>query len=171
MKRFLMILLTVLILTGCGTAEPPAAEESPAPVGTSAAETAEAEDAKPNPVYPETIAEGSYEISVDSSSSMFRVVKCVLTVKDGVMTAKMTMSGQGYGLVYMGTGEEAVLDAEENYIPFELDTEGAKVFTVPVEALDKEIDCAAWSIKKESWYDRVLVFESAMMPEGTITVD
>lgn len=171
MKRFLMILLAALILTGCGAAETPPAEGSPAPVETSALEAAEEEDAKLSPVYPENIAEGSYEISVDSSSSMFRVVKCVLTVKDGAMTAAMTMSGQGYGFVYMGTGEEAALDAEENYIPFETDAEGAKVFTVPVEALDMELDCAAWSIKKEKWYDRVLVFESAMVPENAITAD
>lgn len=171
MKQFLMIFLAALILSGCGAAELPAAEESPAPAVTSEVETAKEEDAKLSPVYPEAIAEGSYEISVDSSSSMFRVVKCVLTVKDGAMTAAMTMSGQGYGFVYMGTGEEAALDAEENYIPFKTDAEGAKVFTVPVEALDMEIDCAAWSIKKEKWYDRVLVFESAMVPENAITAD
>lgn len=171
MKQFLMIFLAVLLLTGCGAAEPPAAQESPAPVETPAEKAAGEEDAERTPVYPGAIAEGSYEISVDSSSSMFRVVKCVLTVKDGAMTAEMTMSGQGYGFVYMGTGEEAALDAEENYIPFELDTEGAKVFTVPVEALDMETDCAAWSIKKEKWYDRVLVFESAMMPEGAVAMD
>ena len=40
----------------------------------------------------------------------------------------------------------------------------AKTFTVPIEALDQETDCAAWSIRKEKWYDRVLVFESAQIP-------
>ncbi len=28
----------------------------------------------------------------------------------------------------------------------------------------RTIDCAAWSIRKEKWYDRVLVFESALIP-------
>jgi hypothetical protein len=41
---------------------------------------------------------------------------------------------------------------------------GAKVFTVSVEALNLELDCAAWSIRKEKWYDRTLVFESAQLP-------
>ena len=28
-----------------------------------------------------------------------------------------------------------------------------------------EIDCAAWSIRKEKWYDRVLIFQSDTLPE------
>ena len=31
------------------------------------------------------------------------------------------------------------------------------VFEIPVEALDKGIECAAYSKKKETWYDRTLV--------------
>lgn len=119
---------------------------------------------KSGPIYAGGIADGTYEIEVDSSSSMFKVVKCELTVENGAMSAVMTLSGQGYGMLYMGTGEEALAAGEDAYIPFELDSEGAKTFTVPVEALDLEVDCAAWSIKKEQWYDRVLVFESDLIP-------
>ena len=36
---------------------------------------------------------------------------------------------------------------------------------MPVEALDQEIDCSAFSKKKEKWYDRVLVFR-ARFPSG-----
>ncbi len=32
-------------------------------------------------------------MTVDSSSSMFQIVSCTLTVKDDAMTAKMTMGG------------------------------------------------------------------------------
>jgi hypothetical protein len=80
------------------------------------------------------------------------------------MAAAMTMSGDGYGMVYMGTGEAALAADETSYIPFVLTEAGAKVFTVPVEALNMELDCAAWSISKEKWYDRTLVFESAQLP-------
>ena len=118
----------------------------------------------PEPVFPEDLKEGEYEIAVDSSSSMFRVVKAVLQVEDGGMKATLTMSGQGYGMLYMGTGEEALEASEDQYIPFVFNENGEKTFTVPVAALDQEVDCAAWSIRKEAWYDRTLVFRSDLLP-------
>ena len=117
------------------------------------------------PVGPEQLCSGSYEISLESSSSMFNVVKCVLTVEDGSMRAAMTMSGDGYGKLYMGSGEEALAADESSFIPFVLDEDGAKTFTVPVEQLNTELKIAAWSIKKEQWYDRDIVFLSDMLPE------
>ena len=38
-------------------------------------------------------------------------------------------------------------------------------FTIPVEALDAAIPCAAFSKRREKWYDRDLVFSSASIPE------
>ena len=106
------------------------------------------------------LADGEYSISVDSSSSMFKVVDCKLTVANGEMTAVMTLSGTGYGKLFMGTGEEAANADESAYIPFVEDAEGKYTYTVPVAALDTPIQCAAWSIKKSEWYDRDLVFKS-----------
>lgn len=123
------------------------------------------------PIYANQLKEGSYEITVDSSSSMFRVVRCELIVENGSMKAVMTMSGDGYGMVYMGTGEEALADSEDAYVPFVLDEQGAKTFTVPVEALDMELDCAAWSIRKEKWYDRTLIFQSDELPADALIVE
>ena len=106
------------------------------------------------------IPDGVYTVSVDSSSSMFRVVDCRLTVADGEMTAVMTLSGTGYGKLFMGTSDEAVNAAESDCIPFTEDAQGAYTYTVPVTALDTPINCAAWSIRKSEWYDRELVFRS-----------
>ena len=175
MKRFFVFFLTLLLLTGC-TAAP---EETTAPPTTEAVPTTEIvettetvpEETEPPVITADQLVNGSYEIEVDSNASMFRVVKCVLTVEDGTMTAAMTMSGQGYGMVYMGTGEAALADSEDAYIPFTEDENGGKVFTVPVEALNMELDCAAWSMKKEKWYDRVLVFESGLLPETAYAVE
>lgn len=159
MKRIFVLFLAALLLTGC--AATPAEPETTVPT---TAETIPVET-EPPVIYADQLANGVYEITVDSSSSMFRVVHCELTVSEGSMTAAMTMSGDGYGMVYMGTGEEALTDEETTCIPFALTENGAKVFTVPVEALNLEVDCAAWSIRKEKWYDRTLIFESAQLPE------
>ncbi len=70
------------------------------------------------------------------------------------MTAKMHMGGTGYLYVYMGTGEQAAAAEEADYIPFTEEADGTHSFTVPVKALDEGIDCAAFSKKKEKWYDR-----------------
>ena len=116
-------------------------------------------------VYGWELKDGTYEIKVDSSSSMFRIVHCDLIVENGNMTAFMSLSGEGYDYVYLGTGEMAAADSEDKYIPFERDSEDRKAYTIPVAALDCEMDLAAHSIKKDSWYDRVLVFESELIPE------
>ena len=64
----------------------------------------------------------------------------------------------------MGTGEEADKASEADFIQDAPNAEGFNVFTVPVEALDAELDCAAFSKKKEKWYDRTLIFNSADLP-------
>lgn len=118
------------------------------------------------PINGNQIQDGVYDIKVDSSSSMFNIMDCQLLVQDGNMTAVMTMSGTGYLYLYMGTGEEAVQESEDTYIPYKENAEGAHTYTVPVEALDKGIACAAFSKNKEKWYDRTLVFRADSLPTG-----
>ena len=116
------------------------------------------------PVLADAIKDGVYGIKVDSSSSMFQITECELTVRDGAMSAVMTMSGTGYLKLYMGTGAEAEQASEADFIPFVENADGKHTFKVPVEELDKEINCSAFSRKKETWYDRVLVFCSGSLP-------
>lgn len=120
------------------------------------------------PVYGGQINDGTYPIEVKSSSSMFRITDAELTVKDGKMTAVMTMGGKGYLYVYMGTGEQAAAADESEYIGFVENADGAHTFTVPVEALDQAVSCAAFSKKKEKWYDRSLCFLASSLPEGAL---
>ena len=105
--------------------------------------------------------DGTYLIEVESSSSMFNVEKAVLTVEDGTMNAVITLGGTGYSHLYMGTSEEASQAAQEEWIPFAEDENGAYTYTIPVQALDQPLDCAAYSIRKEQWYDRQLTFLSS----------
>lgn len=127
-----------------------------------------ADNSEKSPVYADKVNDGTYSIEVTSSSSMFKVVDCQLTVADGEMTAVMTLSGTGYEKLFMGTGEEAESAPDDSCIYFVENPEGKYTYTVPVEALDKDIDCAAWSIKKQKWYDRTIVFESETLPDGAI---
>lgn len=171
------------------------------------------------PIYASQLKDGVYSITVDSSSTMFQITACELTVKDGAMTAVMTMGGTGYGMVYMGTSEEAAQAAGEvtgdspsakskgqktdpadptdpavptdptdpmpkaagqtsevrpSCIPYQEAPDGTHTFTVPVEALDKPLACSAFSRKRETWYDRTLIFRSDSLPldafaEGSVT--
>lgn len=120
------------------------------------------------PIYGNELNGGTYEAEAASSSSMFRITDCKLTVKEGKMSAVLTLSGTGYLKLYMGTGEEAAKASEDEMIPYVENEEGAYTYEVPVEALDMGIDCAAFSKNKEKWYDRVLVFKSASLPAGAL---
>ena len=164
MKKIIVIVLAALMLVSvaaCGSAG-----------GGSAAVSAEPEIAIENSdyIYGYRLKNGTYEIKVDSNASMFKVVHCDLVVEDGNMTAVISMSGEGYGYVYLGTAEMAAADSEDKYIPFGRDSLDQKTFDVPVNALDCEMDVAAYSIKKDKWYDRVLVFESERIPEDAYCV-
>lgn len=106
------------------------------------------------------ILPGTYHIQVDSSSSMFRITDCVLTVTDQSMTARMTMGGTGYLKLYMGRVMEAEKASDEDCIPYIENPDGTHSFEVPVEALDQPIFCSAFSKRKETWYERTLVFRS-----------
>ena len=120
------------------------------------------------PVHADEIENGVYPITVDSSSSMFKITNCTLAVSDDSMSAVMTMSGTGYLYLFMGTGKEAVSASESDYISYEETPDGAYTFTVPVEALDEGIPCAAYSKRKEQWYDRTLLFRADSLPQEAL---
>lgn len=115
-------------------------------------------------IYAEAIKDGKYPINVDSSSSMFKIAGCELIVADGEMTAELTIHSKSYEYLYSGTAEQAALADAADYIAPQ-ETEDGCVFTVPVTALDQEIDCAAFSAKKQLWYDRKLVFRADSLPD------
>lgn len=123
------------------------------------------------PIFATDLEEGVYEVEVESSSAMFRVDKAVLTVADGEMTAVLTMGGTGYLKVFMGTGVEAAQSDRSAYIGFEVDADGKHTYTIPVEALDTPIACAAFSKNKEKWYDRDILFRADSLPEEAVLVE
>lgn len=182
-KLFAMLsaLIVMMTLSACGAQESTAVKENAASEDTTVssekiteAKTTESEvqtapveevvEEGMTPIYAGSLKDGTYDVTVDSSSAMFNITKCSLTVSDGKMSAVMTMSGKGYLYVFMGSGDEAAEAEESSLIPFVEDENGDHTFTVPVEALDSGISCAAFSKKKEIWYDRTLLFRADSLP-------
>ncbi len=176
LASFLTWLILILLMTGCGLIATPPAEPGSSQVAGAEDMTDVVDVVEEGmvPVSGSSLRDGTYEITADSSSSMFHIVRCELTVAEGEMTARMTMSGTGYLYVFMGTAEEAAGADASVYIPFEENSDGTHSFTVPVEALDMGIPCAAFSKNKELWYDRTLLFRADSLPmdafaDGVIT--
>lgn len=155
--------LAAFSLAGCASSSgnDKASSDSASQEKTEQAASEEAAASEQEPITADKIVDGTYSITVDSSSSMFKIVDAQLTVKDGAMDCVMTLSGTGYGKLFMGTGDEAAAATDAECIPYVENAEGKYTYDVPVQALDQDTACAAWSIKKEQWYDRTLVFESA----------
>lgn len=103
---------------------------------------------------------GTYRVNVESSAKMFRVTNCVLTYKDGAMTAAITLSGTGYDKLFLGSAADAAKASADQLIGYTADAAGAYVFTIPVAALNTPIAVAAHSAKNDTWYDRELTFSS-----------
>ena len=172
----LLCLLALLSLSACGQkapAETAAAEEITESAAVADAsqmvEPEEVVEAGMTPVYGESLVDGDWPVEVKSSSSMFRIESAVLHVRSGEMTADMTMGGKGYLFVYPGTAPEAAAAEESACIPFTEDENGAHIFTIPVEALDAPVPCAAFSKNKELWYERSLLFRVDSLPAEAFT--
>ena len=184
-KSLLAALLAALMLaSGCGNSASEQQTDTAAQTGesstsnvASASDMAEVEDVVEEgmtPISGDKVKDGTYSVTVSSSSKMFDITACELTVEGGKMTATMHMGGKGYLYVYMGTGEQAAAADEADYIPFTEEADGTHSFTVPVDALDEGIDCAAFSKKKEKWYDRTILFRADSLPtdafaDGVVT--
>ncbi len=140
--------------------ETPAPTETPVPSTTPEATTTPEPTATP---APGSCASGIYNVTVNSSSSMFRVIDCVLTSKNGKMTAVLTLSGTGYDYLCLGTKEEAAAADSSTWVPYVADANGKYTYEIPVEALDNGIAVAAFSHKNQIWYDRILTFQSSTL--------
>ncbi|MBR5752438.1 MAG: hypothetical protein IKX84_08600 [Clostridia bacterium] len=116
-----------------------------------------------NPITPEMLNEGEYEVKVDSSSAMFKVVGCTLTVSETGMTARLYMKSTAYSYMFPGKAGEAAETPRDSLIPLKEDGTGL-YFELPVDALDSPYVCAALSDRKQAWYPRTLAFRSDSLP-------
>lgn len=122
------------------------------------------------PVTADSLNDGAYEVAVDSSSSMFKILGCELTVAEGALTARLQMKSDAYLYLFPGTPEEAAAAADDALIALEVEGDDC-FFTFPVTALDAGVDCAAFSSRKQVWYPRTLLFRSDSLPEEAWNAD
>ena len=149
--------------------EAPEPTEQPAPSnvasGSDTIEYEEVTEAGMIPVGPEFIRDGVYEVEMKSSSAMFKADHCTLTVNGDEMYVTLYMSSEAYLYMFAGTANEAAVAGEEEYILLEpSDEEGLNQFVLPLTALDNGEPFAAFSKKKQLWYDRTLLFKASSLP-------
>lgn len=111
------------------------------------------------------VADGTYDIEVETDSSMFRSDSCTLTVQDGAYTATLVLPGEGFSRLYFGSAEDAASAADADIYDYHLNDEGKYTFDLPVTALDQELSIAAYGQRRDTWYDHTIVFH-APAPES-----
>ena len=138
--------------------------ETPTSPTTPAPSTAPSQPARPAGVP----ADGVYTTTTSTGAEMFRVVETILTVKNGKMSAEITLSGTGYDYLYMGTAAEAAgnesqwigfKDKEKSYIEDGEEKTG-RSYIIPISTLDTPIAMASHSVKRDRWYDRSITVSS-----------
>ena len=108
------------------------------------------------------IADGKYQVNAEAGGKMIRVTNCVMTVKNGQMTAAVTLSGQGYNRIYLGDENDAPNDEKNWILPDSLLAE-QYTFQIPVEKLDEVMNIAVHTTKSNRWVTRTLTFHSEGM--------
>ena len=121
----------------------------------------------PTPAPSNVPSDGIYSTTAETGAAMFKVVGTKLTVKNGKMTALITLSGIGYDYLYMGTGADAANHTDQwikykGTATYTLDgeTKTGRTYEIPVAALDKPITVASHSESHKKWYDRTITFSS-----------
>ena len=133
-------------------------------------DTAEAESALKygmTPISASEVKNGSFDIMVLSSSRFFKPELSSITSKDGELAALVNMKSKSYKYVYLGTAEEASKADESRLIPVTIDGERSH-FEIPLKSLNSDVPCAAFSIKRQKWYNRNIVFDASSLPDKAL---
>lgn len=120
------------------------------------------------PISAADVADGTYAVKAQTSSSFFRFEDVQLTVANGKMSADFTMTSGSYSLVYPGTAEDAAAAPASDYIEIEPSRD---TFTMDVPALNEPFPCAAFSKKKRKWYDRQILIDASSLPAGALAYE
>ena len=123
------------------------------------------------PIYAQDVENGTYPVEVMSDSPYFKMRDASLSVQDGEMTLRFAIHSLSYLYVFEGTAKEARHTEDESlFIPRE-EKDGESIFTIHVDALNKEIPCAAYSKGRKKWYGRNVVVYASSLPQDALKID
>ena len=146
----------------------PEPTETPVPTATPTPSETPAPTATPTP-EPAKVENGIYSGTAETGAAMFKVVGVELTVKDGDMKARITLSGVAYDYLYMGTPEEAAAADKSawiagvgtvDYTTADGETKTGMQYDIPVAALDQALVVASHSENRDKWYARTITIAS-----------
>ena len=111
---------------------------------------------KVEPTEKKTLKDGTYKVKATTDRKMFYLypkesnpAEIILVKKNGKMTATITLTGEGYDYVYMGTPAQAKKAGKSKWIKAKI-VNGYYTFTIPVSELDKKLPLTPHSSKYES---------------------
>ena len=119
------------------------------------------------PISASEVKDGSFDIMVLSSSRFFKLELSRITAKDGGLKAVVNIKSGSYKYVYLGTAEEASKADESQLIPVTINGEHSH-FEIPLKSLNSDVPCAAFSIKRQKWYNRNIVFDASSLPDKAL---
>ena len=156
----------------------PEPTETPVPTATPTPSETPAPTATPEPAKVEN---GIYSGTAETGAAMFKVVGVELTVKDGDMKARITLSGVAYDYLYMGTPEEAAAADKSawiagvgtvDYTTADGETKTGMQYDIPVAALDQALVVSSHSAKQDKWYARTItIASSGLKKTGDLPAD
>ena len=120
-----------------------------------------------SPITADKLNDGTYDITVATGNSMFRISNAKLTVKDGKMTATFNTS-KSYTWLFMGKTDDIAAADENAFLKGAIGVDGVPGYTVDVEALNQALDCSSYSKNKDQWYPNVLMFDADSLPAGAL---
>lgn len=158
----------------------PEPTETPVPTATPTPSETPAPTATPTP-EPAKVENGIYSGTAETGAAMFKVVGVELTVKDGDMKARITLSGVAYDYLYMGTPEEAAAADKSawiagvgtvDYTTADGETKTGMQYDIPVAALDQALVVSSHSAKQDKWYARTITIASSSLKKtGDLPAD
>lgn len=123
------------------------------------------------PVYGRDVADGTYPVDVESACEQFQAVAAKLTADGGVLSAELTLSGTDCIGLFFGSAEEAARAERTQWIVTRETVQGNTACTLPVDALDRAIPCAFYSLAKGAWVDNQLLFDASALPGEALLIE
>ena len=183
MIRLISVLLSALLLAGCGAPAAPAVTTAPTVAEETAAVTSATPTQETEPaVAAKVLPDGEYTVDFETDSGMFRANeacngKGTLTVKDGIQTLHVSLQSKKIVNLYVGTAEDAQQSGAVWLEPT-LDTvtysdglsEEVFGFDIPVVLVGQEFDLAIIGTKGV-WYDHRVSVQNPVPQAGTYTCE